>query len=212
MARGDGVEMARTRRGGRWRVGWEGLGVASPTTMIVPEENSSSHRRIGGYGYGESRVKSVANNSNPVKAKVENRLKDGVRAAEGCGVRVEIQRRAVGDPAIIADARRLGHLVGLTSEKNGWCQAECPEDERDRRSVFGCAKVGSVRRRPPRLGDLRRHSLPLAERWIIRRYQSGDVRKVGLNHCFSVIPSTYSCTRTNWPLIFRVPRLLTIPG
>ena len=133
-------------------------------------------------------MNSVANNSNRVKATVENRLKDGVGAADGCGVRVEIQRRAVGDPAIIADARRLGHLVGLTSEKNGWCQAECREDERDRRSVLGCAKVGSVRRRPPRLRDLRRHSLPLAERWIIRRYQSGDVRKVGCTSGESNIP------------------------
>jgi hypothetical protein len=69
-------------------------------------------------------VKSVANNSNPVKAKLENRLKDGVRAANACGVRVEIRARAFGDPAKIAEARRLGHLVGLTRGKNGSCQAE----------------------------------------------------------------------------------------
>jgi len=43
-------------------------------------------------------VKSVANNSNPVKVKVENRLKDGVRAAEACGVGVEIRTRAFGEP------------------------------------------------------------------------------------------------------------------
>jgi hypothetical protein len=71
--------------------------------MIVPEENSSTHRRIGEYEYGEGCVKSVANNSNPVKAKLENRLKDGVRAADACGVRVEIRARAVGDPAKIAE-------------------------------------------------------------------------------------------------------------
>ena len=116
--------MARTRRGRPWRVVWEGVGVASPTTMIVPEENSSIHRRVWGYRYGDGSVKSVANNSNPVKVKVENRLKDGVRAAEACGVRVEIRTRAFGGPAKIADARRLGHLVGLTRGKNGSCQAE----------------------------------------------------------------------------------------
>jgi hypothetical protein len=69
-------------------------------------------------------VKSVTNNSNPVKAKVENRLKDGVRAADASGVRVAIRTRAFGEPAKIADARRLGHLVGLTRGKNGSCQAE----------------------------------------------------------------------------------------
>lgn len=69
-------------------------------------------------------MKSVANNSNPVKAKLENRLKDGVRASDACGVRVEIRARAFGDPAKIAEARRLGHLVGLTKGKNGSCQAE----------------------------------------------------------------------------------------
>jgi hypothetical protein len=69
-------------------------------------------------------VKFVANNSNPVKAKVENRLKDGVSAADTSGVRVEIRTRAVDDPAKIVDARRLGHLVGLTRGKNGSCQAE----------------------------------------------------------------------------------------
>jgi hypothetical protein len=69
-------------------------------------------------------VKSVANNSNLVKAKLENRLKDGVGAADASGVRVEIRPRAFGEQAKIADARRLGHLVGLTRGKNGSCQAE----------------------------------------------------------------------------------------
>ena len=107
----------------RWRepdaaaVG-ECVGVASPTTMIVPEENWSIHRRIAAYGYREGCVKSVANNSNPVKGKLENRLTDA------SGVRVEIRTRAFGAPAKIVDARRLGHLVGLTRGKNGSCQAE----------------------------------------------------------------------------------------
>jgi hypothetical protein len=92
--------------------------------MIVREENSSIRRRIGGYGYREGCVKSVANNSTPVKTKVENRLKDGVGAADSCGVRVEIRTRAFGGPAKIAEARRPGHLVGLTRGKNGSCQAE----------------------------------------------------------------------------------------
>jgi hypothetical protein len=107
-------------------------------------------------------VKFVDKNSNPVKAKVENRLKDGVRAAEAASVGVGIRTRAVRDPAKIADARRLGHLVGLTRGKNGSCQAECRDDERNRRLVFGDATVDSVRRRPRRLGDLRCLSLPTA--------------------------------------------------
>jgi hypothetical protein len=107
-------------------------------------------------------MKSVENNPNPVKAKVENRLKDGVRAAEACSVGEEIRTRAVRDPAKIADARRPGHLVGLTRGKNGSSQGECGEDERNRRLVFGDATVDSVRRRPRRLEDLRCHSLPTA--------------------------------------------------
>jgi hypothetical protein len=92
--------------------------------MIVPEENSSSHRRIGKYGYGEGCVKPVENNPNPAKAKVENLLKDGVRASEASSVGIETRTRAFGEPAKIADARRRGHLVGLTRGKNGSCQAE----------------------------------------------------------------------------------------
>jgi hypothetical protein len=68
-------------------------------------------------------VKSVENNPNPVKAKLENCLKYGVGAADASGAGVEIRTRAFGDPAKIADARRLGHLVGLTRGKNGSCQA-----------------------------------------------------------------------------------------
>jgi hypothetical protein len=59
-----------------------------------------------------------------VKARLENRLKYRVRAADASGVRVEIRTRAFGDPAKISDARRLRHLVGLTRRKNGSCQAE----------------------------------------------------------------------------------------
>jgi hypothetical protein len=59
-----------------------------------------------------------------VKAKLENRLKGGVRAADASGVRVEIRTRDFGGPAKIADPRRLGHLVGLTRRKNGSCQAK----------------------------------------------------------------------------------------
>jgi hypothetical protein len=69
-------------------------------------------------------VKSVDNNSNPLKATLENRLKDGMHAADASGVRVEIRTRAFREPTKIADARRLGHLVGLTRGKNGSCQAE----------------------------------------------------------------------------------------
>jgi hypothetical protein len=80
--------------------------------MVVPEENSSSYRRIGGYGYGKSCEKSVDNNSNPLKATLENRLKDGMRAAPASGVGVETRTRVSREPPKIADARRLGHLVG----------------------------------------------------------------------------------------------------
>jgi hypothetical protein len=57
--------------------------------MIVPEENRSSHRRIGVYGYEKGCVECVDNNSNPWIAKLENRLKDGVRAADASSVGVE---------------------------------------------------------------------------------------------------------------------------
>jgi hypothetical protein len=107
-------------------------------------------------------MKDVDNNSKPLKAKLETRLKDGVRAADASGVGVETRKRVFREPPKIADARRLGHLVGLTRGKNGSCQAECREDERDRRSEFGCATAGSVRRRPRRLRDLQCHSIPTA--------------------------------------------------
>ena len=43
-------------------------------------------------------MKSVENNPKSVKAKVENRLKDGVRAAEASSVRVETRTRVIRDP------------------------------------------------------------------------------------------------------------------
>jgi hypothetical protein len=69
-------------------------------------------------------VKSAENNSNPVERRLENCLKDGVRAADASSVGVGIRARVFGDPAKIADAQRPGHLVGLTRGKNGSCQAE----------------------------------------------------------------------------------------
>jgi hypothetical protein len=67
-------------------------------------------------------VKYVDNNSNPLRSSLENRLKDGVRAAEASSVGVETRTRAFGEPPKIADGRRLGHLVGLTRGKNVSCQ------------------------------------------------------------------------------------------
>jgi hypothetical protein len=128
--------------------------------MVVQEEKASSHRRLRWYLRAMSWVKSVEKKSKQVKAMLENYLKRRcVRAAGGIGARRNLKRAFQGRRKHV-DARRLGHLVGLTMGKDVLGQAECREGGRRRRGVFGCAAVRAVRRSRRRLGVFRCPSTP----------------------------------------------------
>jgi hypothetical protein len=105
-------------------------------------------------------VKSVEKKSKQVKAILENRLKRRyVRAAGGIAARGNPKRAYRGRRKNV-DARRLGHLVGLTMGEDVLGQAECREGGRRRRGVFGCATVRAVRRSRRRLEVFRCPSTP----------------------------------------------------